>query len=271
MASLLMLVSAGVSAQGNMPPPEQGVPSSQMPGVLAQVSFDQRLDARLPLDAPFKDDAGHDVTLGQYFGTKPVVLAFVYYECPMLCNQVLNGMTSALDVIDESIGAEYDVVTISFDARETPVQAAAKKAAYLERYKRPGAAAGWHFLTGTEASIAAVTKAAGFSFVWDEASQQFAHGSGIMVATPDGRLSRYFFGIEYAPRDIEFALIESSNGRIGTLAEKVVLYCYHYDPTAGTYAFDTMRAVRMGGGVTVVAILGFVVVSLRRERAGAGH
>ena len=273
LAGAMLLVSAAAWAQGAAQGlrPEPGVPASQMPGVLKQVDFTQHLDAQLPLDLPFRDENGRTVKLGDYFGTKPVVLAFVYYECPMLCTQVLNGLASALGVLDESIGKEFDVVTVSFDARETSVVAAGKKKAYLERYKRPTAAQGWHFLTGDQASIDAITKAAGFSYTWDAATQQFAHASGVMVATPAGRLSRYFFGIEYAPRDLKFALIESSAGQIGGLAEKVLLYCYHYNPSSGRYGFVAMRAVRIGGAITLVALVGFVVVSLRREQREAGH
>jgi protein SCO1 len=188
----------------------------------------------------------------------------VYYECPMLCTQVLNGLESALRVLNETVGREFDVVTVSFDPRESAVLAAGKKKAYLERYQRPEAEQGWHFLTGDEASIAALTQAAGFSYVWDEASQQFAHASGIVVATPAGKLSRYFFGIDYSPRDLKFALMESSHERIGTLADQLLLYCYHYDPQTGNYGFVAMRAVRLGGAVTLMALVGFVFVSLRR-------
>jgi protein SCO1/2 len=263
----LVLMSVVVSAQGNAPGvrPDPTMPSSQTPRVLSQVTFEQRLNEQLPLDLPFKDATGRDVKLGDYFGRKPVVLTFVYYECPMLCTEVLNGLESSLRVINETIGKEFDVVTVSFDPKETPVLAAGKKKAYLERYQRPEAAQGWHFLTGDQASIDALTRAAGFNFVWDEASHQFAHPSGIVIATPTGKLSRYFFGVDYSPRDVKFALIESSTEKIGTLAERLLLYCYHYDPTTGNYGFVAMRAVRIGGAVTILALVGFVFVSLRRE------
>lgn len=247
----------GVQAAGS-------APSSQLPAVLSKVAFAQRLNARLPLDLPFTDEQGKAVRLGDYFGKKPVVLAFVYYECPMLCTQVLNGLESALGVLNETVGKEFDVVTVSFDPRETPVLALGKKKAYLDRYKRPQAETGWHFLTGSQASIDALTQAAGFSYVWDQASQQFAHPSGIVVATPAGRLSRYFFGIDFSPRDVKFALMESSFDRIGSLADQLLLYCYHYDAEQGAYGFVAMRAVRIGGAVTLLALVGFVVVSLRR-------
>jgi protein SCO1 len=246
-----------------------GTPSTTVPTPLQNVGFEQRLDQHVPFELPFRDEDGRAVKLGDYFGKRPVVLAFVYYECPMLCTQILNGLTSTLTAMGEQVGREFDVVTVSFDPRETPVLASAKKKAYLDRYNREGAAEGWHFLTGDESSIAALTKAAGFNYAWDEQSQQFAHASGIVVLTPDGRLSRYFFGIEYAPRDLKFALLESSAGRIGTLADKLLLYCYHYDPKTGSYAFVALNAVRLGGAVTLVALVSFVTVAIRREkRAG---
>jgi protein SCO1/2 len=262
-----VLITAVVSAQGEAPGlrPVAALPSNAVPTVLGKVGFEQRLNQQLPLDLPFKNEAGEGVKLGDYFGRKPVVLAFVYYECPMLCTQVLNGLESALRVIHESVGMEFDVVTVSFDPRETPVLAAGKKRVYLDRYQRKSAEQGWHFLTGDEASIAALTKAAGFNYVYDEDSKQFAHASGIVVATPAGRLSRYFFGIDYSPRDVKFALIESSHEKIGSLAERLLLYCYHYDPATGNYGFMAMRAVRIGGAVTLVALFGFIVVSIRRD------
>ena len=264
-------MSAVVSAQGNAPGlrPDPTMPSSQVPAALSQVSFEQRLNEQLPLDLPFKDESGRTVKLGDYFGRKPVVLTFVYYECPMLCTQVLNGLESSLRVINETVGKEFDIVTVSFDPKETPVLASGKKKAYLARYQRPAAEQGWHFLTGDQASIDALTKAAGFNYSWDEASHQFAHASGIVVVTPAGKVSRYFFGIDYSPRDVKFALIESSHGKIGTLAERLLLYCYHYDPARGHYGFVAMRAVRIGGGVTLLALAGFVLVSLRSDYAKA--
>ncbi len=264
-------MSAVVSAQGNAPGlrPDPTMPSSQVPAALSQVSFEQRLNEQLPLDLPFKDESGRTVKLGDYFGRKPVVLTFVYYECPMLCTQVLNGLESSLRVINETVGKEFDIVTVSFDPKETPVLASGKKKAYLARYQRPAAEQGWHFLTGDQASIDALTKAAGFNYSWDEASHQFAHASGIVVVTPAGKVSRYFFGIDYSPRDVKFALIESSHGKIGTLAERLLLYCYHYDPARGNYGFVAMRAVRIGGGVTLLALAGFVLVSLRSDYAKA--
>jgi len=267
----VVLMSAVVSAQSDAPGlrPAAGAPSSQVPGPLSKVAFEQRLNQRLPFDLPFTDESGRAVRLGDYFGRKPVVLALVYYECPMLCTQVLNGLESALRVLTESVGREFDVVTVSFDPRESFVLAAGKKKAYLERYGRPEAERGWHFLTGSQASIDALTNAAGFHYTWDEASQQFAHASGIVVTTPEGRLSRYFLGIDYSPRDVKFALMESSFGKIGTLADQLLLYCYHYDPAKGNYGFVAMRAVRIGGAATLLALAGFVFVSIRSDFARA--
>lgn len=273
-AALVLTGVVSALAQPSAPGlrPDPAAPANQTPPALQQVRFDQKLDARLPLDAAFKDEAGRDVRLGDYFGTRPVVLAFVYYECPMLCTQILNGLVSGLGVLDQTAGKEFDVVAISFDARETPVMAAAKKAVYLDTYKRPGAEQGWHFLTGDEANIRRVTDAAGFQFSWDETTQQFAHASGVMVVTPDGRLARYLFGIEYPPRDLKFALMESSEGRIGSVVDQVLLYCYHYEPTTGSYSLIAMNAVRLGGAVTVALLFGFVAMSLRRDgRAAVGH
>jgi len=275
----IVLMSAVVSAQGQKPlpgnapgiMPDPGMPSQQTPTALSRVSFEQHLDAQLPLDLPFKDEAGRAVKLGDFFGRKPVVLTFVYYDCTMLCTEVLNGVESSLRVLNETIGKEFDVVTVSFDPKETPILAAGKKKAYLERYKRPEAAQGWHFLTGEQSSIEALTKAAGFNYFWDEASHQFAHASGIVIVTPGGKVSRYFFGIDYAPRDVKFALIESSNEKIGTLADRLLLYCYHYDPAKGNYGFVAMRAVRIGGAVTILALVGFVFVSIRRDQKAIGQ
>jgi protein SCO1/2 len=246
--------------------PEAGVPANQMPGVLADVGFDQRLNEQLPLETMFRDEDGRTVPLGKYFVRKPVVLVFAYYDCPMLCTQILNGLTTSLRVLTESVGSEFDVVVISFDPRETPTLAAGKKKSYVDRYERPGSEHGWHFLTGDEASIRRVTDAAGFRYAWDPKTLQFAHASGIVVTTPEGRLSRYFFGIEYAPRDVKFALMESSAGRIGSAIDKLLLYCYHYNPETGSYAMTAMNTVRLGGAVTLIALVGFVAVALRREQ-----
>ncbi|MDO8795235.1 MAG: SCO family protein [Vicinamibacterales bacterium] len=248
---------------------EPGRASTVLPSQLEGVSFRQQLNAQLPLDTRFRDEHGASVALGSYFGRKPVVLAFVYYECPMLCMQVLNGVAGALKAVPFEPGEDFDVVYISFDPRDTPAAAAAKKAQVLEDYKLTATASGWHFLTGDEASIRAVTAAAGFSYKWDDGRQQFAHVSGVLVATPDGRLSRYFYGIEYSPKELRMALVESGKGTIGGPVDQILLYCYHYDPAAGRYGAITMNIVRLGGALTVLILGAFIWVTLRKESAVA--
>ena len=245
---------------------DPGIPSSAVPAPLREIGFDQNLDRMVPLDIPFTDEGGRAVRLGDYFGARPVVLALVYYDCPMLCTQVLNSLTSTLKVLSLEPGKDFEIVTVSFDPREKPALAAAKKAVYLDRYKRPGAAEGWHFLTGEQASIERLTHAAGFRYVWDERLRQFAHPTGITVLTPQGRLSRYLFGVEYGPRDLRFALVEASAGKVGTPVDQVLLYCYHYDPETGRYGLVIMRVVRLAGAATVLALGSFIVVMVRRER-----
>jgi protein SCO1 len=254
-----------------MPREAPGPASTETPKPLENVTFEQRLDTRLPLDTPFTDETGRDVTLGQYFGKRPVVLAFVYYSCPMLCTQILNGVSSSVKAMPFTVGEDFDVVYVSFDHRETPQMAAAKKAAQLEDYHQSATADGWHYLTGTEASIARVTSAAGFSYRWDESSGQFAHVSGVLVVTPDGRLSRYFYGVEYSPKELRMALVESSEGRIGSAVDQLLLYCYHYDPTTGQYGVIAMNVVRLGGAVTLVLLGGFIWAMRRRENRAVEH
>ncbi len=234
--------------------------------MLQRVGIDQNLDAQLPLDLEFRDESGKTVRLGEYFGERPVVLAFVYYGCPSLCTMVLNGMNQSFRTLSFDIGKEYEVVTVSFDPRETPQLAAEKKATYLKQYGRPGGEQGWHFLTGDEANIEKLTKAAGFRFVWDEPTKQFAHGSAIMVATPQGRLSRYFYGLEYAPKDLRLGLIEASENRIGGLSDQVLLLCYAYNPMTGKYGFAIMRSLQAGGIATLLVLGSYIVVKLIRER-----
>jgi protein SCO1/2 len=249
---------------------EPGMAASVVPPALREIGFDQRLNEQVPLDVEFNDDQGRVVRLGQYFGRKPVVLAFVYYDCPMLCTMVLSSITSTLGVLSLAPGKDFELVMISFDPRETTGLAAKRKAEYLLRYNRPDAAGGWHFLTGAPASIERVTKAAGFRYAWDEETQQFAHPAGIVVLTPDGRLARYLFGLEFGPRDLRLALVEASEGRIGTVVDAALLYCYHYDPMTGRYGLVVMRVLRIAGAATVVALGAFVFVMLRRERSQRG-
>jgi len=248
---------------------EPGVVSSTLPAPLREIGFDQNIDRPLPLDTTFRNEAGATVHLGDYFGKRPVVLVFAYYDCPMLCTMVINGLSSALGVLSLNPGKDFEIVTVSFNPHDTPASATAKKAAYLERYRRPGSAEGWHFLTGDQPQIDRVTKAAGFRYVWDEQTKQYAHPSGVIVATPDGLLAKYLFGIEYGPRDLRLAIVEASQGKVGTAADALLLYCYHYDPMTGRYGLAIMRAVRIAGAATVLAIGTFIVVMVRRERYGA--
>ena len=255
----------GTPMQGYLTAP--GAPSQTMPLALREIGFDQNIDQKLPLDARFRDDEGNVVTLGSYYGKRPVLLAFAYYTCPMLCTQVLNAMTATISTLSIDAGKDFEVVLVGIDPRETPPQAAAKKAEYLHRYKRRGTEAGWHFLTGEEPEIKRVAKAAGFRYAWDEQTQQYAHPTGIIVTTTDGRLARYLFGIEYGPRDLKLALVEASDGKVGTFADQLILFCYHYDPMTGRYGVYVMRTLRVAGVATVLSIGTFIVVMLRREKS----
>jgi protein SCO1/2 len=246
---------------------DPGIASSAVPAPLREIGFDQRIGDLAPLDASFVDESGRTIRLGEYFGARPVVLVFAYYDCPMLCTLVINGLSSALNVLSLTPGRDFEIVTISFNPHDTPATASAKKAVYLERYRRAGANAAWHFLTGDRPAIDAVTKAAGFRYAWDEQTKQFAHPTGVMVLTPDGRFARYLFGIEYGPRDLRFAIVEASAGKVGTPADALLLYCYHYDPMTGRYGLAVMRTVRIAGAGTVFALAAFIVVMLRRERS----
>ncbi len=241
-------------------------PQEAPPSPWSGVSFEQRLDAHVAPDLEFTDENGRRVTLGRYFGTKPVVLLLVYYECPMLCTQVLNGFVSTLRALSLDPGEDFEIVTVSIDPRETHELARKKQAKYVEEYGKPEAVSAWHFLTGSEESIARLSDTVGFHFKWDEATQQYAHASGFVTLTPQGRVSKYFYGVEYSPRDLRLALVESSEGRIGTLVDQVLLLCYHYDPTTGKYGVAIMTLVRALGVLTVAVLGGFIVTMLRREK-----
>ncbi len=251
-------------------PPVGPVPTGRSNEVLKQVNIEQRLGNRIPLDLKFRDESGREVRLAEYFAKgKPVALTLVYYECPMLCSQVLNGAVGAFQGLQFTAGREFEVVTVSFDPREGPDLAARKKETYLNRYKREGAGQGWHFLTGDEASIKALADAVGFRYAWDEQSQQFAHASAIMVATPQGRLSHYFYGIDYAPRDLRLALVEASEGKVGSPVDALMLFCYHYDPAAGRFA-PVMGVLRVAGVLTVAGVVALLLylrrLTKRREQ-----
>jgi protein SCO1 len=259
--------------------PETGNPSTGLPTALRDVKIEQKLDQQLPLDLVFRDEAGQQVKLGQYFGKKPVVLALVYYDCPMLCTQVLNGMVTSFRVLPFQIGNEFEVVTVSFDPRETNVLAAAKKKIYVDylpERMRSGASNGWHFLTGDQASIEKLTDAVGFRYHYDEATKQFAHASAIMLTTPQGKLSRYFYGIDYSARDLRLGLIESSANKIGSPVDQLLLYCYHYDPATGKYGAAVMKVMRIAGVITILGIVAMLFLLKARNPGtmntrGAAH
>jgi protein SCO1/2 len=241
------------------------------PSALTGVTIEQRLNSQLPLDAPFRDEYGQPVTLGSYFGKgRPVVLALVYYDCPMLCTQILNGMVRAAKVLTFTPGKDYDVLAISFDAREGPKEALAKKAIYMKDYGHPETAAGWHFLTGDQNSIKRVTDAVGFRYKWDVYTATFAHASAIYVLTPEGKLSKYFYGIEYSPKDMRLGLVEASQNKIGNAVDQILLFCYHFDPTSAKYTFLAMDILRGAGAATVLLLGGFVLIMLRRDSRQKG-
>src|SRR5688572_27963839 len=268
--------AAPVFAQGQPGPssplygarPSTGKPSTGLPTALHEVRIEQKLNQQLPLDLVFRDESGQEVKLGKYFGQKPVVLALVYYDCPMLCTQILHAMVTSFRVLPFQIGKEFDVVTISFDPRETAALAATKKNVYIDYLPdkmQAGANSGWHFLTGDPANIERITDAVGFRYHYDEATKQFAHASAIIVATPEGKLSRYFYGVEYAQRDLRFGLIESSQNKIGSVTEQLSLYCYQYDPTTGKYGAAVMRVLRITGVITLLGIVAMIFLLKRRD------
>jgi len=272
MSSVLALpLCAQQAGSAGLQPSSDGSTRNERPPILQQVGIDQHLNEQLPLNLRFRDEAGKDVTLGDYFHQRPVILALVYYRCPMLCGEVLNGLTSSLNILKFDLGRDFDVVTVSIDPRETPDVAAKIKEVYLRRYGRHLATSeqGWHFLTGTQDQIDQLAKAVGFRYVYDPRINQYAHASGIQVVTPEGKLSQYYFGIEYSPKDLRLGLIEASKNRIGTVVDKLILYCYHYDPTTGHYGAIAMRVLRIGGVVTVLLLGGFIITMARRDvRAG---
>jgi len=235
------------------------------PAVIKQIGLDQKLNAQIPLDLSFRDEHGNAVALRQFFGKRPVILTLVYYQCPMLCTLVLNGVLNSAKRNSLEMGKDYEVVTVSIDPTEKPILAEAKHTMYAGLYGRPGAVNGWHFLTGEEGDIEKLAAAVGYRYVYDKASEQFAHPSGIMVLTPEGRVSRYFYGIEYSPRDVRLALVEASGEKIGTPVDEILLACFHYDPTTGKYGLVISRVIRLAGIATVLAIGGVVLMLRRKE------
>jgi protein SCO1 len=236
-------------------------------GVLADIGIDQKLNAQIPMDLMFRDEAGRDVRIGNYFDHKPVILSLVYYECPMLCSMTLNGLVKSLRPLSFTVGNEFEVVTVSFDPSEKPDLAAAKKSGYMKDYGRPGAGSGWHFLTGSADSIRRLTDAAGYRYKWDEYTKQWAHVSAILILTPDGRVSQYLYGIEFSAKDVRLSLVQASQNKIGTIIDRALLYCYHYNPDTGKYGLVIMNAVRLAGLATVAALALFIAINIRRETA----
>lgn len=281
---VLALVPLAMAQRGGGMMSGGDLPATTLPPNLGNVSIDQKLGSQIPLELPFRDEAGNPVKLGEYFKPgRPVIVNLVYYECPMLCTEVLNGLTSTLGVLKLDIGKDYEVVTVSFDSREKPELAAAKKKAYLRRLGKPGAEQGWHFLTGDQASIDALTDAVGFKYQWDDKLQQFAHATAIMVATPEGKLSHYFFGVEYPPKDVRLGLVEASQRKIGSPVDAVLLYCYHYNPNTGKYGAVITNILKLAGIVTVVILGGGLILLFKldpnrkkklaekRETVGSSH
>jgi len=269
-ATIAILLFSGGLTHGQAAPSNVGVNSATVPAQLQNVGFDPQLNAQIPLDLPFVDENGSNVELRDYFKQKPVVLAFVYYGCPMLCNQVEQGVVGALRMLSFTPGRDYEVVFVSFDPRESPDMAAQKKNSALVHFRRPETASGWHFLTGTKESIDAATKAANFRYSFDSKTNLFAHASGIMLLTPGGRISRYFYGVEYPGRDMRLGLVDASAGKIGTPIDRVLLFCYQYDPGSATYSAAILKIIRLGGILTVLFIVGGILTFRRRDATQAG-
>jgi protein SCO1/2 len=269
--AMVGLLLCGALSYGQMIPDNVGKSSSGLPPALVNVGFDPQLNKQIPLDATFLDEYGQPATLRQFAGKKPVVLAFVYFSCPMLCNQVEQALVGTLKMISFNPGSEYDVVFISFDPSDTPNEALKKKHEALSRFARPTTDPGWHFLTGSRESIDAVTKAADFRFSYDLKTKLFGHASGILLLTPDGRISRYFFGVEYPPSNVRLGLVDASSGKIGTPVDHLLLFCYQYDPTTAHYSATILTVMRMGAVATLFClVIGFVIFR-RREHHGAGN
>jgi protein SCO1 len=262
-----LLISASAFGQG-MTKGIMSPPANVRPPGLLNVGIEQHLDEQIPADLNFRDETGKPVRLGDYFGKRPMILNLVYYNCPMLCGEVLSGLESAMRVMKFDVGKEYDVLTVSFDPRETPEMATKKKTEFLKRYGRAGAADGWHFLTGPQDSIDALTKAAGFQYQYDPKTGQFAHATAILLLTPGGKITQYYYGVEYAPKDLRLGLIQASQNKIGTLADQVLLYCYHYDPNTGKYGAIISRVLQLSALATILGLGTLMVVLIR---LGSGH
>lgn len=269
LAGAALAPAALAQIAGNTQPPPIGTVTSaskQLPGPLEKVGFDQLLGSRLPLAATFRDENGERVELGRYFGERPVIVVPMYYECPMLCTLVTNGLAATLKTLALTVGEDFTVVAYSIDPGETPELAAAAKKRILARYGRDDSAAGWHFLTAEPASIAALSQAIGFRAVYDEALDEYAHTAGVVVVTPQGEVARYFFGIEFPPRDLRLSLVEAAQGTIGSVVDHVLLFCFRYNPETGRYSSLTLNVVRLGGGLTIAVMVFGIAWMLRRDR-----
>jgi protein SCO1 len=263
-----LLLSASV-AMAQAVPSNTGPAAQNMPAVLQNVGFEPPLNAHLPLDLAFRDETGRNVQLREYFTQKPVLLALVYYGCPMLCNQTEQGVVGSLRMLSFNPGRDYEVVFVSFDPRESPDMAAQKKESAMTHFRRPETASGWHFLTGAKESIDALTKGANFRYSFDQKSNLFAHASGIMLLTPDGRISRYFYGVEYPSRDVRLGLVDASEGKIGTPVDRALLFCYQYDPTSARYSASILKIIRLAGVLTILGLVAGMLIFRRRDITAA--
>src|SRR6202051_2634894 len=261
LAALLAPAAFAQMNNGVMSPP-----ANTRPPRLENVGIEQHLNAQVPPDLIFRDESGRVVKLGDYFGRKPLILNLVYYNCTMLCGEALAGLSSAMRLVKFDVGNEFNVITVSFDPRETPEMAAAKKKDYVGRYGRANAAAGWHFLTGQADSIHALTTAVGFQYQYDAKTNQYAHATAIMVLTPQGRISRYFYGVDFPPKDLRMGLVEASQGKIGNAVDQVLLYCYHYDPATGKYGAIVSNILRLGAGLTILMLGLLLFILFRLEK-----
>ena len=253
--ALILLVSAAARAHDD-----------KRPAALRDVAFDQKLNQQVPLDVTFRDENGETVLLANYFKGKPVILNFVYYKCQDLCPLLLDGVVRSLRALSFDLGNQFDVLTVSFDPHDDPPLAAAKKSDLVQKYSRPGAATGWHFLTGDETSIQRLTQSVGFRYSYDAHTGEFAHAAGIIILTPQGKTSRYFYGIDFSPRDVRLGLIEAATAKIGSPIDQLLLFCYHYDPSTGKYNLLVARVIQIAGAFTVLALGTFIMVMLRRDR-----
>ena len=270
-AAVFALLLAGSAFGQGMTSGILSPPANVRPPGLKNVGIQQNLNQPIPPDLRFVDDLGRNVRLGDYFGKRPIILNLVYYNCPMMCGEVLSGLEHSLRMMKLDMGKDFDVITVSFDPSETPEMAAKKKSEFLRRYNRAGAERGWHFLVGKSEAIGALTTAAGFQYQYDEKTKQFAHGTAIMVLTPEGKIAQYYYGVEYPPKDLRLGLVEAGAGKIGNVVDQLLLYCYHYDPEQGKYSATILRVLRLAGVATMLFLGTFIFVMIRRGPAHANN